>query len=780
MDKTERPRLAAVFDPATLKGISSIFEALPPCVEKLKSQDVATLDEAAACLCAEMERESSRARSLILHQPPKQLLGYVWSWHHMNVLGEMDEQGDGYRPDKGAADTTQFLLEFVHAVWSCSPELADERGNLNEADVAEIFDALEKLRNTMMLYCLMISKGMAVEAGDLRRGRLSMGAMAAWTNLRGRRYQILEEEFMRFMLRPHDEALRKCYDMGADEIAASVQAVPEAIRTGFADACDRIERGMEAAHPHDGVEGIDPDVLIEVKEAMDDLSNGGICNLSRHTNLTRPLLEDISYSPGENTEFMAEGKLRGTPLRTFPALVKPGIRLGDDYYITDGQFVRDVAFRCIQRGLLGRDPGYREEWNRRQKRLVEDAFTKIFGSQLKGAAAYHSVFFPEPKTGDWVETDLVVVVDDALLVVEAKAGGMAMRSPAEDFDKHMASVERLIVKAHKQCKRLLEYLASAASVPLYAHRRGKYVKVGDLSLGKFRKILPIGLTVESLSPFSTGLHNPEAIAPLLGKHGFMSMSVDELLVLRRFLSTAGELFHYLEVRQQACSVSDAIFFDEMEYLGAYVSRNRFDMDLRAQRAEAEFVMWNSFADVVDQHFQGENVGCGDVPQQSYPAELAAVLSVLDRKRPRGWLAIDAAIRNHSSEERNNLSKSLAGLKTTLESHDYRWMLFFFNEMPPFQVWVCASGQSPQQKAVRRRAEVACLCAAASNTHVLLLWYNKKRRLTNATCRSYATPHKGRSDYMELEQQAAAQRARLIDTQDVSTRVFVGASAPSHK
>ena len=759
MDETEKPRLAAMLGQATHQRLALDFEALLSSMKKLESRGVETLDEAVAHLCTEMERESSRARGLILRQPPKQLLGYMWSKRYLYIRTEMDEQGDGHRPNKRMIDTTQFLLEFVHATWSCSAELADERNKLDEAEVAEIFETLRELQNTTMLYCMMRSMGMVAEAGNRNRGDLGMRAMTAWVNLRGRRYQALEEEFLKFVLRPHDEALRKCYDMGAGEIASGVQAIADVIRTGFADAVDRIERGMRAAHPHDGVEGVSPKILTEVREAADDLLNGGICKLSRHTNLTRPLLEDLSYSPGENTEFLAEGELRGTPLRTLPALVKPGIRLGDDYYVTDGQFVRDVAFRCIQRGLLRRNPGYREEWNKRQKRVVEEAFTKIFGSLLKGIEAYHSVFFREPKTDNWVETDLVVVMEDVLLVAEAKAGVMAMKSPAENFDKYMASVERLIVRAYKQCKRFLEYMASATRVPIYARRDGKHVKVADLRLGEFRKVLPIGLTVESLSPFSTSLNNLEAIAPLLGKHQFMSMSVDDLLVLRRFLPTAGELFHYLEVRQQACNIPDAILTDEMEHLGAYVSRNRYDTELRTQRAEAEFVIWNSFADVVDQYFEGENAGCGNVPRQNYPVELAAVLKVLDRKRPSGWLAMDAAIRNLSSEERNNLSKSLVGLKATLRSHDYRRMLFF-NGIP-FRVWVCASGRSPQEKEVRRQAEMAALLAAAPRTRVLLLWYNKKRRLTNAACKSYAAPRKGRSDYMELERQAAAQRARLV-------------------
>ena len=33
-------------------------------------------------------------------------------------------------------------------------------------------------------------------------------------------------------------------------------------------------------------------------------------------------------------------------MRSLPALIKPGIKLGDEYYVTDGQFVRDAAMLC--------------------------------------------------------------------------------------------------------------------------------------------------------------------------------------------------------------------------------------------------------------------------------------------------------------------------------------------------------------------------------------------------------------------------------------------------
>ena len=92
--------------------------------------------------------------------------------------------------------------------------------------------------------------------------------------------------------------------------------------------------------------------------------------------------------------------------------------------------------------------------------------------------------------------------------------------------------------------------------------------------------------------------------PILGQHPFISMSVDDLFVLKRFLPTAGQLFHYLDVRQQVAGIPKALLFDEIDHLGAYISRNRFDEDIREQLRKADMVTWDSFSDIVDQHFEG--------------------------------------------------------------------------------------------------------------------------------------------------------------------------------
>ena len=262
----------------------------------------------------------------------------------------------------------------------------------------------------------------------------------------------------------------------------------------------------------------------DMENAWTDLFHGGFCNVSKQSKLPSVLLQDMGYEPAGEQKFFEPGPFAGTPLRTLPARIRPLVHLGEDYYATDGQFVRDSAYRAIQRGLIARDSSYRETWNTRQKQLTEKAFPTLLAEQLTGATVLHEVYFKDAD-GQWVETDTVGWLSDNLFIAEAKAGVMAMHSPETDFARHIRAVQDLVVKAYRQCRRFLEYLASAPEVPIFQLIGGQHQEVAKLRLEDFRKIFPIGLTMEAFTPFSAMCKRLAEVQPLLGKHHFISMSV---------------------------------------------------------------------------------------------------------------------------------------------------------------------------------------------------------------------------------------------------------------
>src|SRR5712691_1627174 len=76
------------------------------------------LEEAAADLQQQMESAGEKLRALVLAQPPTSLLGYLWSQFFLGALQHREKAGDNAGPDSDLLKRFQFVLEYIHAVWS--------------------------------------------------------------------------------------------------------------------------------------------------------------------------------------------------------------------------------------------------------------------------------------------------------------------------------------------------------------------------------------------------------------------------------------------------------------------------------------------------------------------------------------------------------------------------------------------------------------------------------------------------------------------------------------
>lgn len=680
-----------------------------------------------------MEATAAHMRTLIVAMPPQDLLGYIYAQYMLKAMSEQDstaEEREAAGPDD-LINENQFLLEYVHAVLASDPAPAEVE--FNEAKCAELFELSRELKQQAMLYAVVTSVDTKDGVFGPDTGEIEFRAKSSWVMLRGNRYQVLEGEFYRYVLAPHDDILREVYGVGADDVAAGFQAMADATRSGQADAITEMIKQFDAAEAFAAEKGKPLGDVLEAwvteneekaqrsRQAMEDLIWGGVTNVSRHTRLPSDLLADLAYQRGEETEFFAAGDYAGTPYRTLPARKKPLIQLGSDYYAVDPCFARDAGYRALLFNLLRRKSSYKETFRKRQKEMSEAAFADILSTQLPGAKVLPEIYYRDPVNNQWSENDTLILIDDVLFLVEAKAGAAAtIASPALDFDRHAQSVQDLVIKAYKQCERFFNYLNSAHEVPLYHFVDGKYVECAHMQRADYRVMVPIGLTVESFSPFSAYCKELPQIEPLLNKHAFVSLSIDDLFVLKRFLPTPGEFAHYMEVRQAVASMRGAHLFDELDHLGAYLKMNRFDLTMASQLRDgkANMVIWDGMSHDVDRSFEGEHWKDGPFPTQAYPEEVLNVLKALDTTRAPGWLLAESRIRNLSDEGRNDLTMMLVDLRRSLHHNPARYFLYGSDE--PFFVWLRRPDAETDWQKIRDKASAAALCMPNARTSGIII------------------------------------------------------------
>lgn len=700
---------------------------------KYKFMDEKILKDTSASLLKDMEAIAATMRELIIHLSPHELLGYIYAQYMMKSMADQSivqvkGQSEG---SNDLINENQFLLEYIHAVLASNA--APEDVTFTEPQCTELIELSRQLRAKAMLFAMTssISSGNNIFGPDT--ADIEYHAKSTWIMLRGNRYQVLEGEFYRYVLAPHNDVLKKEYGVSAEEIADGFQAMADATRSGHANAIMEMTKQYESAQDfamkqskplEETMEtwaADNPERFQAAGQAIDDIFNGGIANVSRHSNLPEALLADLAYQRGEDTEFYAPGDFSGTPYRTLPARKKPLIKLGSDYYAIDPCFARDSGYRALLYNLLQRKPDYKKTFETRQKVMSESAFADILATQLPNAKVFQEVYYKDPISKQWSENDTLILIDDILFLVEAKSGAAAtIASPALDFDRHAQSIQDLVIKAYKQCERFFNYLNSAEQVPIYNLLNGKYEECGRIRRSEYRVMVPIGLTVESFSPFSAYCKALPQIKLLLGKHAFISLSIDDLLVLKRFLPTPGLFAHYMEVRQAVAGIRQAHLYDELDHLGAYLNKNRFDQDILQQLKDGkvDMIVWDGMSDIVDKSFEREDWENRSFPKQMFPEEVMKLIGALDATRASGWLSAESHIRDLGEEGRNNLAGLLTKFRQTLNQHQFRYFIMSGDSKPLF-VWLQQHNSQIDWAHVNKKASAAALATNASSIIALI-------------------------------------------------------------
>lgn len=619
-----------------------------------------------------------------------------------------------------------------------------------------------------MIVAMMIAmRSSEIQFGPNTR-TLLFHALSTWVLIRGARYQVLEGEFFNFALDPHDDALRRTYGVGAQEIAIGIQALADAVRVGHDHAVRAIAKSMEDAQHFVASRGQSieegmaqwmaerAELANTASAAFVDLLQGGICNVRRHTRLPDSLLDDLSYAVAEEAEFFVPGAYSGTPFRTLPARKKPFIKLDGEHYLTDPSFARDTAYRAILHNLLIRNPEYTDEFKQNQKEWSEAAFVNVFKHQLAGAKILREVYYR--RDGNWFENDTLVMLDGVLALVEAKSGAAAtIASPAVSFDRHARAVRDLIVKAYDQCRRFLDYLASADEVPLFSLKEGRYEEVARIRLSDYWLVLPIGLTIESYSPFSTGSKQLPGVSPILGKYPFISVAIDELLVIGRFLPSTGALMHYLRIRQETAGIKELFLFDEFDHLGAYITKNRFCDDLRSRLADgADLITVDGMSSVIDDYFSQYEWTQNAPPAQEFPEELHGLLAALDRTRASGWIEADSYLRDFGLEGRNDLARPLELLRKSLSQHPRRY--FALRIEVGLLFWLHRNDDDPEMIEAQLKAQAVSESFDVERVLLIIIGVDERGRYVQAA------PH-------WVRREPAASEAVRADAAALNRRAF---------
>ena len=476
-------------------------------------------------------------------------------------------------------------------------------------------------------------------------------------------------------LEPYDNLLKKAYGVGAVEIIEGLKQLSEHQKRGIMqkhfDAKEAVSRLRTRAQDL-GLEEGDAKVYrdeIEKSEELTALNEDveqklteawtiRLFDITDVSTLPKPVLSLLSVKPGVNPL----EKLTGdnfedlSPLSTDVEHYKPFLRVDDKFYTFYHAGFEDRIAEIIEDDLNKKYPKQRPSIEKARSDYIEIEAVELLSSILKPDYKAISLYYPNPdEEGHFTELDGLIEVDDTLVLVEVKSGGISagMARGAPSSIEH--DLKGLIFEGQRQSERAERYIKSAEKVEFFDSTHKNVLHT--LEHKNYRKIIRVVVSRESLGWIGASLVKLAVLDPTLSENMPWQISVDDLrAVSELFENKSIEFGHYLQVRLEAAENLTLSQNDEIDHVALYNAMNYYHNNVEQGATRTTF---NAYSLPIDRYFM-DKLGGDDPekPEQQIPNELRLIINALEESRLKHRFEVGAFLLSNDSNQRKGITKHL--------------------------------------------------------------------------------------------------------------------------
>ena len=642
--------------------------------DKFQARLVAGYDE----VVREIDRDIAEAAALVATLSPLAMLHRAWWERSAASLGIESEVEVGREHAHAARmlDYVQSLVAGTPPVAGPSSELTDDAWGKLQQLVESIFQKL----NSRYFLCATAERRQSGVVVDSAFEEFHFRTQLYWCNVTGEQYQNHQVRALRELLAPQTGAVQQLYGLSSEQLCDELAKIWHSLTKGIADAFDAMDAFRQkslAALDADINAGIakdgDPGELLRasiVRHGLEAEQNRAVglfllhdlFDLQKLTNLPLAFLEDFSWAPGQDGEFFADGPFKGWPLRVWPILKRPFIKLDGKYYCFDLSGLFDHFYRQLEKRVFAEDQCLKQAWIDARKGVTEALPLGYLQRLLPGATCFKEIYYWRGEAGAAAaryEADGVLVIDGHLFIVEVKSGSFTYTSPATDVDAHVQSIKNLVSAPAKQGNRFLRYLQTADEVPLLDHAGNETAR---LRLKDYRQVTICAVTLDPFTEIAAQVQHLSFIGVDVGDEPVWSLSLDDLRVYSDIFTNPLEFLHFVQMRREAFKSDILQLDDELDHLGLYLQHNHYPeyaAELRGgAKARMQFV---GYRQEIDKFFSARlaDPALPSPLHQKMPAGMTALLEFLRLSGKNGRSAIAAYLLDVSGDWRDRMFNTLA-------------------------------------------------------------------------------------------------------------------------
>jgi hypothetical protein len=288
------------------------------------------------------------------------------------------------------------------------------------------------------------------------------------------------------------------------------------------------------------------------------------------------ILATLSSRFGENTPFLEKlENWRGWPLNPSILETKPFIEQGGRFYLFHLQLAGRSAFKIFDDLAARCHPDYRNhKFLKGRDNYSETTALSIIESALPGSTCHRGLFYAVEEDGrsKMAEVDGLVIYDDNLIVVEAKAHGVSSSARRGSPDRLISDIKKSLDESHQQASRLLAELDRAGVLRL-SDEKGKEVCV--IKRDDFVRRFIISVSFDLFPIVGVSLPGLRDMGLISGDIWPWAVALDDLRVAVDLLDRPSFFLHYLLRRARLNDFPKVEAIDELDLVIHYVRGGLF-------------------------------------------------------------------------------------------------------------------------------------------------------------------------------------------------------------
>jgi hypothetical protein len=274
---------------------------------------------------------------------------------------------------------------------------------------------------------------------------------------------------------------------------------------------------------------------------------------------------------------------------------------------------------------------------------LEDTTHELLKKALPSCHSFRGVYYYYEENGERrrAEVDSVFLCDDALLIVESKAGAFSDPARRGGLLRVRSEVEELVDEAYRQGTRLLSLIESSPGVALVDDSGRELI---HLLRDLFRFAFIVNVTFESLPGIQENLRTIRNLGFLHGRLWPWSVCLSDLRVVLEILEHPSMLIHYLMRRHDANDFEPLDIVDELDLFSYYLDGQLF-FDRHTKRRMTRLTL-TGYTGKLDRYYDflaGLRSDPVEKPRQKMPLGFEAIVTELESRRPQHWLSACLAL-----------------------------------------------------------------------------------------------------------------------------------------